>query len=516
MIPEHEKSSQPFWNDWGIITIFASVKLGMHFITNVLGGYGYFRDELYYIACSEHPAAGFVDQPPLSIFILALNRLLFGDSLFALRLLPAVSGAATVFLAGAIARELGGKKFAQALACIAVLSAPIFWGINTFYSMNAFDAVVWPLAAFALIRLVRTGDTRHWVILGLVLGLGLLNKVGVLWLGVGITCGLVLTPDRRWLRTRWPWISAGIAFFLFLPFIIWNLTHDMVHLEFIRRALGKYESQTPLTFFVGQVILHHPLSLPLWLAGIVFLFKSENGKFRLLAYTYLGALLILVINIHSKPEYLSPAYPMLFSAGSVWLAKFAEERSWHGLKAAYAGLLFVGGTILVPSALPILPVETYIRYAEVIGIKPGTAEGKELGALPQFYADMFGWEDKVKAVAEAYHKLSAEDRKKCALFADNYGRCAAIDFFGNRYGLPKSIGRHNNYWLWGSAGFTGELVIILGGNFDDKKEVFESVEIAGTVHSEYAMPYENDLRIYVCRNLKVPLGQMWERLKQYD
>ncbi|MBI3004809.1 MAG: glycosyltransferase family 39 protein [Ignavibacteriales bacterium] len=497
--PETEESNRGFWNEWGIIALFASVKLLLHFITNVVGGYGYFRDELYYVACSEHLAAGYVDQPPLSIFILAFNRLVLGDSLFALRLLPAIAGAATVFLAGAIARELGGKKFAQGLACIAVLAAPIFWGVGTFFSMNAFDAVFWPLAAYVLIRLLKTQDTRYWLALGLVLGLGLLNKIGVLWLSFGIATGLVFTSERHWLKTRWPWISAGIAFVLFLPYIIWNVANDFAHLEFIQRAISKYESQTPLTFLAGQ-----------------FVNKTENGRFRLLGFTYIGTLFVLVVNVHSKPEYLSPAYPVLFAAGSVWLESFLVGKSRQWLKPAYAGLLTVGGATLIPAGLPILPVETYIRYAEVIGLAPGTAEGKQLGALPQFYADMFGWEDKAKAVAEVYHKLSQEDQKKCALFGDNYGRSAAMDFFRKKYGLPGAIGRHNNYWVWGPRGYSGELVIIVGGDLEDKQEVFENVEVVGVVHSEYAMPYENDLRIYVCRNLKVPLDQMWGRLKHYD
>ena len=513
---EAEKPRQRFWNEWSVISLFASMKLVTHLITNALGGYGYFRDELYYVACSEHLAAGYVDHPPLSIFILALNRLFLGDSLFALRLLPAIAGAATVFLAGAMTRELGGKKFAQALACIAVLAAPIFWGVGTFYSMNAFDAVFWPLAAYVLIRLLKTEDPRYWIILGCVLGLGLLNKVAVMWLGFGIACGLVFTSNRRWLKTRWAWISAGIAFVLFLPFIIWNVANDLAHLEFIRRALGKYESQTPLTFLVGQVLNHHPLNLPLWLAGIIFLFKSESGRFRPLSYSYLGALFLLLVNIHSKPEYLSPAYPMLFAAGAVSFQNFVEERSRRWLRPACAGVLALGGALLIPAALPILPVEMYIRYAKAVGIEPGTAEGKQLAALPQFYADMFGWEDKAKAVAEVYHKLSPDDQKKCAIFGDNYGRSAALDFFRKKYDMPSAIGRHNNYWLWGPGHYTGELVIILGGDLEDKQQIFEKVEIAGVVHSEYAMPYENDLRIFVCRNLKVPLDQMWRRLKHYD
>jgi len=504
------------WKEWGIITALASIKLFLHFMTNALGGYGYFRDELYYIACSEHLAAGYVDQPPLSIFILALNRLFLGDSLFALRFLPAVAGAATVFLTGLMAKELGGNKFTQGLACLAILSAPIFFGGNTFFSMNAFDMVFWALMAYVVILLLKREEPRYWLILGLIVGLGLLNKVGIAWLGFGIFLGFLLTPQRHWLKTKWPWVAGGIAFVLFLPFIIWNLNHDFAHLEFIRNALRKYSSQNPLTFLAGQVLYHNPLTFPLWVAGIIFFFRHDQGRFRVLAYGYLGALAILLVNIHSKPEYLSSAYPMLFAGGAVATENFIQRRSRQWLKLSSAGTIAVSGLLFMPTALPILPVETYIRYSEALGLQAGTAEGKELGRLPQFYADMFGWEDKAKAVAEVYHRLSPEDQKKCAIFADNYGRSSAIDFFGPRYGLPKSLGRHNNYWIWGPRGYTGELVIVLGGDLEDKQETFQSVEIAGTVRSEFAMPYENDLRIYVCRDLKIPLDQIWARLRHYD
>jgi hypothetical protein len=164
----------------------------------------------------------------------------------------------------------------------------------------------------------------------------------------------------------------------------------------------------------------------------------------------------------------------------------------------------------------VLPVETYIRYADALGVKPHTPEAKTLAELPQFYADMFGWEEKADAVARAFHALSPSDRAKCAVFADNYGRCAALDFFGARLGLPKSIGRHNNYWIWGSRGYTGELMLILGGDLEDKQRVFAQVEVVGQVDCRYCMPYENGLRIYLCRNLKTPLAQLWPRLKTYD
>jgi len=194
--------------------LFALAKLLLHFYTNAFAGYGIFRDELYYAACSEHLSAGYVDQPPLSIFIFALNRMVFGDSLFAIRLLPAIAGAATVFLTGLMARALGGGRFAQGLASLAAVVSLILLGMDGFFSMNAFDLLFWAWSAYVLILLVKTGDKKYWMHLGLLLGLGLLNKISFLWLGFGIFVGVAATPERRWLKTEYPYITAVIAFAL--------------------------------------------------------------------------------------------------------------------------------------------------------------------------------------------------------------------------------------------------------------------------------------------------------------
>ena len=499
------------------LLLFALAKLLLHCYTNAFAGYGIFRDELYYAACSEHLSAGYVDQPPLSIFLFALNRMVFGDSLFAIRLLPAIAGAATVFLTGLMARELGGGRFAQGISSFAAIVSLILLAMDGFFSMNAFDLLFWAWSAYILILLVKTGDKKYWLHLGLLLGLGLLNKISVLWLGFGIFVGVIATPERRWLKTEYPYIAGVIAFALFLPFIIWNTTHDLAHLEFIRNASSeKYSSLTPKIFLVGQMMVQNPVTLPLWLSGFLwFLFWKEGRRFRLLAYIYLTVLAVLLLNGHSKPEYLSPAYSMLFAGGAVAVERWSSAQPLRWIKPVYAIVLIVG-IALAPLTLPILPVETYIHYADALGIAPATAEAKQLDRLPQFYADMFGWEDKAAAVAKVFHSLSPEDQARCALFGDNYGRCGAIDFYSKKYNLPKSIGPHNNYWLWGPRNYNGELVIILGGDLKGKTDKFESVTIADTVRSAYAMPYENNLAIYVCRNLKMPLKELWPRLKHYE
>lgn len=497
---------------------FALGRVLLQLAVNLWGGYGIFRDELYYIACAEHPAAGYVDQPPLSILILAVSRLLTGDSLFGLRLLPALASGGAVFLTGLIAEELGGGRRAQVYACTAWCASLINLGMFTIYSMNAFDQVVWALALYQFTRLLKAPSPRRWLLLGALLGLGMMNKISVLWLGAGIAVAIAFSQQRGALRTLWPWTAAGMTVLLFIPFVVWNLTHDMAHLEFIRHATaGKYSGLSAWTFATGQVLIQNPVNFPFWFSGLLFFFFGHPMRqFRPLAVVFGVAFLILLVNGQSKAEYLAPAFPPLYAAGGMLAEKLFAGGLRVVLGRAYLAVIVLAGITLGPLALPVLPVETYIRYAETLGVAPSTAEHQRLDRLPQFYADMFGWEKKAADVAQVFNALPEQDRKKAAIFGDNYGRCAAIDLFGPRYGLPKAIGSHNNYWLWGPRECTGEVVIILGGALSDKQKLFDSVAVAGFSSAPYCMPYENNLTIYVCRNLKVPLKELWPRVKHYE
>jgi len=500
-----------------IIGALASACFLLHLITNLNGAYGFFRDELYYIACSDHLAWGYVDQPPFSLYMLKISRLIFGDSLTAIRLVPSLAHALTIVLTGLMVKELGGKSFAIFLACLAIFTSLIHTGMSLIYSMNAIDIFLWALAIYLLIRIINTEEKKYWVLLGLVLGIGLLNKISVLFLGAGIFVGLLLT-NRQAFATRWPYLTGVIAFLIFHPYILWNATHDWAHLEFIHNAsAGKYAGRSYLDFITEQILLLNPVSLPLWLGGLfAFFFYPPLKKFRILGWVYLTAFLILLFNRTSKGEYLSPAYAMLFAAGAIWIEQTFASAWQKIVRYAYAGLLLVSLMFLLPLVLPVLSVTDYVAYAKKIGMAPTSSENKELAELPQFYADMFGWKEKAHDVAKVYQSLSPEDQKKCAIYSDNYGRCGAIDFFGKEYNLPKSVGSHNNYWWWGTRDYTGEVVLILGGDMEEHKDDFESCELVGVSKCQYCMPYENNVNIFVCRGLKASLNEAWPSTRHYD
>ena len=511
-IKNENKFSQ---NSLRLILGFALLELLIHLYSNAFAHYGIFRDELYYIACSRHLAAGYVDQPPLSSFILFASIKLFGDSLFAIRLLPAIASALTIFITGLITRKLGGGYFAIMLSCLSVALAPQFIGSNLIYSMNSFDWLFWSLATYIVILIIITESQKLWIWLGLTLGFGLLNKIDLLWFGAGLFAGLLATQQRKHLKTRWPYIAGAVALILFSPYIIWNFTHNFATLEFIHNASSlKYASQNPITMISGIFLSLNPFSAPVWTAGIYYFFFYKEGKtFRAAGYIFLTTFLILVINWHTKGEYLAPAFPLLYAAGGIMFEKISSLKNFVWIKTALPALIIVTGLLMLPLALPVLPVKTFIGYAQVIGISPKSGEAHKLEGLPQYYADMFGWKNMAATVSKVYTSLSPEEQKRTIVFAQNYGEAGAVDYYRKDFPLPIVVSGHNNYWYWGQGDTSFTTVIVIGGKREDHLKSCDSVVVADIIKSKYAMPYENNLPVFICRKFKLPFSEIWKRVR---
>jgi hypothetical protein len=424
----------------------------------------------------------------------------------------------TVLLTGLMARQLGGNAYAQGLAALAVFIAGSYLGNNQYYSMNSFDLLFWTLGGFITLLILKNPKLRNWLFLGLVIGLGLLNKISMLWFSGGLAVGLLLSPARRLLFTKGPWLAGTFAVLLFLPHILWQMENNWPTLEFMRNATSyKMADNPPHQFALQQIRSMNYFSFPVWIAGLVFYFSKRGSQFRPLGWIYVFTFLVLVLSRRSRSGYLAPAYTMLFAAGAVYLEAWIRARNWNWIKPVYVVILILAGLWILPFAIPVLPVEMYIRYASLMGVRPSTAERKELAELPQHYADMHGWQAMTDTVARVYNSLSPEEQKKSAIFTQNYGEAGAISFFGKKYGLPAVVSGHNNHWLWGPPeGLTGEVVIIVGGDPEDHNAIFESVEHADTHRCTYCMPYENNLPIFVGRNMKVPLKELWPQVKHYD
>ncbi|MCA1815885.1 MAG: hypothetical protein LC746_05650, partial [Acidobacteria bacterium] len=278
---------------------------------------------------------------------------------------------------------------------------------------------------------------------------------------------------------------------------------------------------SPFEFFKGQLLLTHPLTFPVWAAGLYFYLAAKQGKpFRALGWAYVVMFALMVV-ARAKIYYLLPVYPILFASGAVWFEDFyarlvARARAWRWLKPATVAVVVAGGALLAPMALPVLPVETFIRYQRRLGLETPRTEKLRLAELPQHYADMFGWQEMTETVARVYHSLPPEEQPRCAVFARDFGEAGAIDFFGARYGLPKAIGKHQNYFLWGPRDYTGECVITVGEKLEDVQKSFNRVELAAVFTHPYVLPHENNLPVFVCRQPKAPLKEIWPRVKCYS
>ena len=478
------------------------------------GRFGFFRDELYYAACGQRLAWGYVDHAPLAPFLARLSRALLGDSLLALRFLPALAASAQVLLGGWLARELNGGKYAQFLAAFCVLLAPIYLTFDNFFSMNAFEPVFWMICAAIVLRILNGGNPKLWLLCGLFAGLGILNKHSMLFFGSGLVLGLLVTPARRHFRQPWVWLGAAIAFLCFLPNLLWEIQNGWPTLALFHAVMGtKYVIVSPWEYIWQQALLIHPLAAPICIAGLYFLLRDALGKkYAVLAWAYFTVLAEMLI-LHGKIYYLAPAYPMLLAAGSVWIDLRLAPRAGEWLRITIPVPLLIGGMIAAPLAMPILPVEAAIRYARFWDVQAIHVENVPVGDLPQLFADMFGWQEQVHAVAGVYQALPEPERAQAVVLAYNFGEASAIDYFGPKLRLPPAISGHNQYGLWGPGAMAGQVAVAIGFSERQLRQFYDDVTPAASVSPQYAMPEESQLTIFVCRHPRKTLQESWPAWK---
>lgn len=494
----------------------AVLKLLLHFAFN--SNYGYFRDELYFLACGEHLAWGYPDHAPLVALMAKVSRDVLGGSLFAVRFFPALAGAAKIVLTALLVKEFGGGRFAALLACLCVLFAPVYLGIDNLLSMNSLEPVFWMLCVYTAVLAVRREEPRLWLLFGLFAGLGLMNKHSTLFFGAAMVAGLLLTPARRAFLSKWFWLGGAVAFLVFLPNLVWQFRNDFATLELLRNVqkTGKNVVLSPGAFVWQQVMMLSPATAFVWVAGVWYLLGDRTARrFRFLGVAYL-VLLGLMILLKAKDYYLAPVYPLLLAAGAVWWESVVGRiTSLRFVKVALPVLIVCLGAALAPIVLPVLPVELLLRYQAATGLRPPKSEVGHEGVLQQLYGDQFGWEEMVAKVADVYNSLPPEERPKAGIFGNNYGEAGAVDFFGPKYGLPKAISRHQSYYLWGPRDYTGEVLIVLGDKRENAEKVCQSVEERAEVNHPLSMR-EEKYRILICRRTKEPLPVLWPKLKLWN
>ena len=492
-----------------LITL-CTAKLLLHLLTSV-SRYGYFRDELYYLDMARHLDWGYVDAAPL-IAVYAKLALWMGGSLAALRILPALAGTAVVALSILIARDLGGGRYAQFLAGLAVLLAPGFLVINSLMTMNAFEPVFWMSGILVLVRILRTGDSRSWPWFGLLVGLGLENKHSTLFFGISVFIATLLTGHRRELLRPWIWMAGAIALALFLPNLIWQIRHHFPTLEDLEnvRREGKNVILSPLAFVRQQMLAMNPVLFPVSLIGAVWFLRKR--RWRVLGLVFIVFFAIMEA-AHAKDYYVFPIYPMVFAGGAVAFERWTNSHaSWS--RAAIVTIMVLGGLGTLPLATWMLAPDRYIAYERAIGFEPQKAEVHHEGLLPQPIGDQFGWPEMAREVGQIYGALPPEERARTGILAGNYGEAGAINLFGPALGLPRAYSRHQNHWYWGPPREPYTNLIVLQFSLQDVKDNCTSFE-AYPHNARFGMAEENT-PIYLCRGAQFDLRKVWSHYHHWN
>lgn len=491
------------------LLFMALVAVIFHIALN--GQYGFHRDELDFIMNARRLDWGYVSYPPITPFFARIGLEIFGESLRGLRVLPAIAQGAAMILAGLMARDMGGKRSAQILAAFTVFIAPMSLFGGTVIMYFAFDYLWWVLVAFFMVRLLATDDPRYWLGIGAGIGLGMMTKYTMAFFVVGLIVAVLVTPARKYLRTKWLYLGAALALLIFLPNLIWQIQHDFISLEYLASIHARDVSWGRGNDFLSEQLFltTNSFSIPLWTVGLsLCLFSASMKRFRTLSWMFLVTFVLFLIN-QGRGYYTGPAYVMLMAAGCVWFESWFERLGGKKRQLGY-GVLWtmqvLGGLIGVILMKPIGAINSTLWdfRSDVSG---------------DLFVEMVGWEDLTRQVAEIYQAIPESEKPRTVILAGNYGEAGAIDLYGDEYGLPRMITGTNSMWYRGYGNPEPQTVIVVGFEGDYARHFFKSCEYSGTVTNSYNVQNEETTfhtGLYICREPRRPWSEMWQEMQWFQ
>jgi dolichyl-phosphate-mannose-protein mannosyltransferase len=474
------------WKDWWWLIALIVIKLALQLVS--AGQYGFHRDEYLYFAQAEHLAWGYLEVPPAIAFVGAFIRF-FGDNLYWIKLFPALIGSSILIFIALMVREMGGKRWAQATACIAFILVPAFLRTHHLFQPVFLNQFMWVLLSYFIIRLIKTEHARYWYFIGIIVGIGMLTKYSIAFPIIGFAGGLLLTNERKWMARKEPYIAAAIALLIFLPNMLWQYNHNfpiIAHMEELRQT--QLVHVQPLSFITGQFLMLFASTL-LWMPGVVALFGKKMKKFRLIGWMYVILLGVLLVT-SGKMYYTLGIYPVLIAAGAVWWEGIIVEKRW--LRIAIPALIVVASLGIVPYGIPVLPVDKMMSYCAWMSENMGLSgmlvweDGIER-PLPQDFADMYGWEEMVSNVSKFYHTLSSGERASCNLWGGSYAHAGAMLFYADKYDLPKDVTSFNgSFVLWAKKEADFDRQIMVDDRYSLETPYFRNRVLVDSTHNIYA------------------------------
>lgn len=463
----------------------------------VAGAYGFHGDETYFVVAGQHPAFGYVDQPPLTPLLSAASVALFGVSPTAVRILPALEMGLIVVLIGLMVRDLGGTRRAQTLAAItAALSG--YLGAGHLDTTTEPDLLVWTIILWLLVKLLAGADRRLWLAVGVTAGIGLENKDTLLFLGAGLAVGLVLA--RRWdiVRSPWAWAAIGIALLLWLPNLVWQAMNGWPQLT-MARAISQYAGDNR-----GQIVpllwlFCGPFLFPVTAAGLIWVLRSKAAeRWRAIGIAALVGLGLIVIS-GGKAYYAIGTVSMFMAAGAILLDRWLARGHTRVRGVTFTTAAVLSGALIAYLTLPILPLATYARTT--------------LPATVPDVANTVGWPQYVATVEGVVAALPADERAHAVILTNDYSEASPLILLGT--GLPPVYSGHNSYWDWGPP--PPDLTVVVHvGNWRpaDPSRFFVGCHDVAHIDNGLGIPNgEQGTAVTVCTGLRAPWTTLWPELR---
>jgi len=497
---------------WIVTILFLAAKLLIHFLTNTR--YELLRDEMLFFNMGEHLSAGYATVPPVTGFLALLMNKIFGFSVFGIRLFPALMGVVTCAIIASIVRELGGGITALCIAASSYLLAPGFLIVNTLFTPNAAEELIWLLSTWYIFRMVKNGKPRMWISIGIISGFGFLNKYSILFLIAGFMMALLFTRNRKLLASKYFFSSLIIGLVIISPNIVWQYMHGwpvIIHMNELRSSqldLMGYVS-FPVSLFgfcQGSAII--------WLTALMaLLFSRDERQYRYIAIASVSILLLILLG-KGKGYYALGAIPFLLAFGGYVFEKYLTGRL-KIVRYFLFSISLVMSVVALPSGLPVLSYENYSKYIEktrrfivhpLLEWDNGTQHN-----FSQAWADMTGWKELAGYVAKAFYSLSDEEKMNCTIFGErNYGYAGAVYFYGKEYDLPEAITFHESYVFWAPDSIPNGPIIYIYRNINDLEKYFRNISIAGSVDNRFFR--EKGLKVFLCREPQSDISAVYKEL----
>jgi dolichyl-phosphate-mannose-protein mannosyltransferase len=479
------------------VLLFGGAAVGviaLHLATN--STLGFHTDELYYLDSGRHPALGYVDFPPIVPLLARLETGLLGVSPWALRLLPSLLGGFLVVLSGAYVRRLGGSLWLQAIALMSAIAAPFLLGSNWVFQTVTFDQVTWMVAMYWFLCLVTDRQPRYWIYLGITLGIGLEVKYTIVGLILGIGIAVLLTRSlRSEVRTKYPWLAAALALLIWAPNLAWQAVEGFPTLLYLTNHSGS--GGGPVVYLI-EFGVYFSFLIPLWLAGMISLFRSP----QLRPIGIACAVPLILFLFVGKSYYAAGTIPVALAQGLMAISRIKRPRLRSGLEIAVVVATVLEFVVFFFLVVPVTP--------------PSRIHAANLDSVNEVFADSVGWDDIAKQVTTIYDDLPTSERAGTVIISAYYGVPGALQVYDNPSDRPVAISPQLSDWYWLPDNLTATNALMVDYKPSDVAWMCTSPQLIAHLVVPYQVKgLEQGAPVTFCP-LKAPIAQIWGKLRNFS